>query len=106
MLFSKIGPFARKLFESAFEEFETCLQSMSLRGLISYDAAEEPPTYVHQGVDPATEDLREVLRLTFHKSSESTSESIAGGELYALVTAPTRLLAVSALFRRMRRKFS
>ncbi|KAH7712862.1 hypothetical protein AAVH_19811 [Aphelenchoides avenae] len=90
----EIGPYDRKELESAFEEFKMWLQSMSRRGLTFYDAGEEPPTYVDQSIDPSTEDLREVLRLIFHKSSESSNESIAGGELGALVTAPTRLLAV------------
>lgn len=89
----EIGPFARKVLDHGFEKFETWLQSISQQGLISYDAAEEPPTYVPLGDDLSTKDLREVLHLSFHKVAESPSGSITGGELHALVTAPTRLLA-------------
>lgn len=82
------------MFEQGFEEFETWLERMSRRKLIFYDAGEEPPPYVQQGIDPSTDDLREVLQLTFHKSTAFSGEAIAGGEMYALITAPARLLTV------------
>lgn len=76
--------------EDAVDSLDDLLVNMTRAGLTSYDAGEQLPTLVAAGDD---QDLREVLRLTFDESPAASSEAISRGELLALVTAPTRILA-------------
>lgn len=80
--------------EDSVARFGNCLVKMSHRGLISYDANEEPPPYVEPGVDSSTENLRQELQLTLNKRAVLPSGALSDGEHYVLVTVFTRLLAV------------
>ncbi|KAH7712855.1 hypothetical protein AAVH_19804 [Aphelenchoides avenae] len=91
---AELGPRVRKALVKGVVEFRNWLAGMSHRGLISYDANEEPPAYVKPGTDPSTEELRQLVEQTLRQLAEYASGAFSDDEHYALVPAFTRLLAL------------
>ncbi|KAH7703108.1 hypothetical protein AAVH_29728 [Aphelenchoides avenae] len=94
----ELQPDTRNELTADVEEFEKWLASMSQRGIITYEADEEAPIYVGPGVDPSTEDLRKMLRLIHHESTEVPEDPIVGGELRLHMVSFARGLAILGFF--------